>query len=221
MARRPTRPDAATRAFVRDATNYVDKDVKARKEISKKAERIREARKEATRKVSLANKRIRRLEANQLTDTPAYQQYLAGGGKFSVKGKTHNELQAEIARLNRFIEAQSSTVRGANKLIKETANITGIKYKNLKELRQKASAFFEASSKIEQLLRQQSDMASAIGYQKIWQAVNEYVQQEKIDLTQGAQAIDDVVERVTDALKNYESPTRLPGGGTYRLLEDN
>lgn len=219
MAKAPK--DAATRAFTASAERAWKKVAKARQKIHKKANKIREARKEATRKVSLANKRARRLEANNLQDSEAYKQYLQGGGRFSVAGKNHNELQAEIARLNRFIESESSTVRGANHILKQTANITGIKYKNLQDLKRKASAFFEASSKIEQLLRQQEDMASAIGYQKIWQAVNEYVQQEKVDLSAGAGAIDDVIARVTDALKAYESPTNLPGGGTYRLLEDN
>lgn len=185
-------------------------------------DKIKAERKEATRLVSMANKRVKRLESNKLTDTPAYQQFISVGGRFSVAGKNHNELQSELARLKRFIESESSTVRGANRILKETANITGIKYKNLQELRSKASAFFEASSKIEQLLRQQEDMASAIGYQKIWQAVNEYVQQERVDLSAGADAIDDVIRKVTDALKEYDEPieANAPDNSKFYLLKD-
>lgn len=187
-----------------------------------KIKRLKEYQAEATRKVSLANKRAKRLERNNLTGTEAYQQYLAGGGRFSVKGKSQNELRAEVARLDRFINAESSTVRGANRILKNTANITGIKYSNLTELRNKASAFFEASSKIEQLLRQQEDMASAIGYQKIWQAVNEYVQQERVDLSAGADAIDAVIGKVTDALKEYDKPLEIndPRRTKFYLLKD-
>lgn len=211
------RPNA--QGVLDDATEFIkETQEEFLSDANKKAKRIARLRAGATRKVSLANKRAKRLEKNKLTDTPAYQQYIKGGGRFSVKGKSHNELMSEIGRLNRFINAESSTVRGANKILKDTAKLTGIKYKNLTELRAKAASFFEASSKIEQLLRSQHDMASAIGYQKIWEAVNEYVQKERIDLAKGAQAIDDVVERVTQALATYEEP--ISGtDGEFRLLD--
>lgn len=199
--------------------NAIAEDLgETQQKAQKQADKITQARKEATRKVSLANKRVKRLEKNDLTETEAYKQYFKGGGRFSVAGKSYNELMAEIGRLNRFINAESSTVRGANRILKQTAKMTGIKYKNLNELKAKAGAFFEASSKIEQLLRQQHDMASAIGYQKIWEAVNEYVQKERIDLSKGADAIDDVITRVTEGLAAYEEPVDTPAG-TFRLLD--
>ena len=48
-----------------------------------------EFRKEISRKASLANKRLARLEKNGLTDSPAYQKVMEGGGKrFSIRCKT-------------------------------------------------------------------------------------------------------------------------------------
>ncbi|WP_457816372.1 hypothetical protein, partial [Staphylococcus aureus] len=126
-------------------------------------------RKEASRLVSLANKRVQRLELNGLTDSPAYKAYIASGGKFGVRGKSHNELQQEVARLNRFINSTTSTIKGVNKTLKEMADNTGITYRDLKELRAKSSKFFELANKVEQYLRTVDDMASAIGYQKIWE----------------------------------------------------
>lgn len=172
-----------------------------------KEKRIQKYRAEASRKASLANKRIARLEKAGLTDSPAYKKYVeSGGGKFSVSGKSYNEVQKEVARLNNFINQKSSTIRGVNSTLKEMASNTGIKYKNLTELREKSSKFFELSSKVEQYLRTVEDMASAVGYQKIWEAINTYTKESKIDLEDSENNIDDMVKKVTDAIKEYDDP---------------
>ena len=183
-----------------------------------KQEKIKEYRKEASRLASLANKRVNRLESNDLKDSPAYKKYIEDGGKFSVKGKSHNELQHEVARLRRFISAETSTVKGVNRTLKDMANNTGIKYTNLKDLRNKASKFFELSSKVEQYLRNVDDIASAIGYQKIWETINQYTKKGEIDLNGSEQDIDKMVELVTTALKTVEKPTtKLGGNGWFSL----
>lgn len=170
------------------------------------AERIKFMRQEGNRLVSMANKRVRRLESNNLTNSPAYQQYIATGGKFSVKGKSINQLQAEIARMQRFIENKTSTVRGYNNVLKDMARNTGIKYKNLTELRAKADNFFELHSKIEQYLRQVDDIASAIGYQKIWETINQYVKDSSLDLADSKLDIDSMVEKLAEMVKKHDEP---------------
>lgn len=184
-----------------------------------KQEKIKEYRKEASRLASLANKRVNRLESNDLKDSPAYKKYIEDGGKFSVKGKSHNELQHEVARLRRFISAETSTVKGVNRTLKDMANNTGIKYTNLKDLRNKASKFFELSSKVEQYLRTVDDMASAIGYQKIWEAINQYVKSGEIDLSSSDGDIDGMVKAVTDAIKEYDQPIQKLGGSGWFTLK--
>lgn len=185
--------------------------------LSKEA-KIIAYRKEASRLVSLANKRVQRLESNGLKDSPAYKKYLETGGKFSVRGKTHNQLQAEVSRLRNFIDSETSTVRGVTNTLKEMANNTGIKYNNLKDLRSKAPKFFELASKVEQYLRTVEDMASAIGYQKIWEQINQYVKDEKIDLGDSEANIDSMVKSITEALKEYDNPITISGvGGWYSL----
>ena len=167
---------------------------------------VKTYRKEVSKLASMANKRIERLEKSDLTSSPAYQRLLRDGNlKFSVKGKSHNELQRELSKLKSFLLAETSTVRGVNGVLKDIAKNTGIKYKNLKDLRNKADKFFELSSKVEQYLRSVEDIASAIGYQKIWEAVNEYVKKERIDLGNADNNIDNMVEMVTSALTNFES----------------
>lgn len=165
-----------------------------------------EFRKEVSRLASLANKRIQRLEAAKLTDSPAYQKWVENGGvKFGVKGKTYNQLQSEMARLNRFINAQTSTIRGINSNLKEMAANTGIKYGTLKELRSKATSFFELASKVEQYLRTVNDMASAIGYHKIWEVINEYVEREKIDLSGAENNIDELSKMVSELIVQQQN----------------
>lgn len=167
-----------------------------------KAGEVKENRKRISRLVSLANKRLQRLENAGLTDSPAYQKWVeAGAEKFSVKGKDHNELQRELSRLKNFIESETSTVRGVNNTLKTMAKNTGIEYSNMKELRENAKTFFELSSKVEQYLRNVDDIASAIGYQKIWESINQYVKDERISLRDAKMNIDEMIKVVTDMLK--------------------
>ena len=165
-----------------------------------------ELRKEVSRLASLANKRIQRLENAGLTDSPAYQKLVENGTvKFGVKGKTYNELQSEMSKINRFVNAKTSTIRGINSNLKEMAANTGIKYGTLKELRSKAANFFELSSKVEQYLRTVNDMASAIGYNKIWEVINEYVAREKVDLSGAKNNIDELSKMVSELIVQQQN----------------
>ena len=167
-----------------------------------KAGEVKENRKRISRLVSLANKRLKRLEEAGLDDSPAYQKWVeAGAEKFSVKGKDHNELQRELSRLKNFIESETSTVRGVNNVLKQMAQNTGIEYSNMKELKDNAKTFFELSSKVEQYLRTVDDIASSIGYQKIWESINQYVKDERITMADAKMNIDQMTKVVTDMLK--------------------
>ena len=165
--------------------------------------------KEVSRKASMANKRLVRLENNNLESLPAYKawQTYGGGVKFSVKGKDYNQLQKELSRLNNFLNSETSLVRSANKLMKDIAKETGIKYSKVSELAQKTKAFFEIASKIEQYLQNTTQTAWALGYQKIWQQVNQYVKDERIDLASAKLDVDGIVKKVTELL-DYENVER-------------
>lgn len=167
-----------------------------------------------------ANKRLARLEKNGLESSPAYQKWLADGEvKFSVKGKDHNQLQKEVARLKRFLNSETSTVRGVNRTLKEMASNTGIKYKNLADLRKKSAKFFELASKVEQYLRTVDDIASAIGYQKIWEAINKYTKQRGEALGEGSADIDAMVRTVTDMLKATNLEKSKGDSGDWWYIE--
>lgn len=61
---------------------------------------------------SAANKRIVRLEKSGVR-SPALDFVKTHGGKFSVAGKTQNQLLIEYFRLQQFMSSKTSTVRGA------------------------------------------------------------------------------------------------------------
>ena len=177
-------------------------NVKESAKILARNERIRAFRAEASRLASLANKRIARIEKNELTGSPAYQRYIKDGAqRFGVKGKTYQEVQAEVARLNRFIKAETSTIKGINRELKSMAENTGIEYTDLKDLQKKASKFFELSAKVAEVFKGMDDMAMALDYQKIWEAVNEYTQVEGIDLSDADAKIDGMIKAVTDIIE--------------------
>ena len=210
-------------------TNYLPKDVKNYfpKELYVLNEQ--EFRKEVTKIASVANKRIDRLEKANLTDSPAYQKWLNDGGvKFGVKGKTYNQLQSEVARLKKFMESETSTVRGLNNALKNMAKVTGVKYRNLRDLQSKAKNFFTLASKVEQYLRTVNDIASAIGYQKIWTAINQYVQKNGIDLANAEGNIEGLTKTVSELLADYdrgkivteEQSKKIVESGVQNMVDD-
>jgi hypothetical protein len=152
-------------------------------------------------KVAMANKRLARLEANNLTDVPAYknyQQMKENGERFTSKGDDYNELQKEMARVESFLNSKTSLVRGANKHLKEIAERVGIRYDKVSELPQKTKRFFELTSKVEQYLKNVEGSYHAIGYQKVWESVSDYIKDNSIDLTQGQFSADDYLEGLID-----------------------
>ena len=180
--------------------------VKAKVEEIKREEK--ELRKQVSRLASMANKRIQRLEQSELTDTPAYKSWEENGShRFSVRGKTYQEVQAEYWRVKKFIENKTSTVTGAKQVLYDMASATGIEYTDIADLQAKASSFFSIASKVKQYLQSVGDSAIALDYQKIWEQINLYIKEENVELA-GAegdlQAIDDIVARMLQ-LKEEET----------------
>jgi len=179
-----------------------------RRVLTELERKTRELKREIQRKAKIAHKRLKRLEQNNLTNLPAYQQWVKEGKvRFGVKGKSYNELQAELARLNRFLDSKTSLVRKANEYLKEIADLTGVEYKSVKELPNKLENFFRISEKVEEYLRNVEGSASAIGYHKIWEVVNEVVETEKIvlDQTEG-ELTDEMIRKIDELLeRQYET----------------
>ena len=133
-------------------------------------------RQEASRKVSMANKRLKRMEEQNLTMSPAYKKWVdEGGQKFGVKGKSTQEVRAEVARLNKFLKQTTSTVRGTKKYLTNVASQVGIvNYNSYQSLNSQLKDFFEVSDRVREYLKNSKEISVSIGYKKIWEQVNEY-----------------------------------------------
>lgn len=178
--------------------------------IQAKAQRMAEYRKEASRLASMANKRIERLADSDYKDSPAYQKWVKDGAvRFSVRGKSFNQLQSEVSRMNNFLNSATSTITGTKKVLQEIADNTGFGYSNTKDLIPVAKEFFTLASKVEQYLRMVEDSASAIGYQKIWEQVNKYVAETEQELGRGMIDVDRAVIEISNALTEAEKRTNF------------
>lgn len=172
--------------------------------VKKFTEQERKLRQEASRLSSLANKRLKRMEEQNLTDTPAYRQWVDdGGAKFGVRGKTTAQVQAEIGRLNKFINQATSTVSGAKNYYRNIAGSVGIAdWESIPDLQNKLNNFFSITGKVKEYLHNSKEIGVAIGYQKIWEVVSEYVQEVSSETMDAEKAVMDVAEKLMGAVAN-------------------
>lgn len=173
--------------------------------MSKKAtEQYKQLKKETSRLASMANKRLVRLERNELTELPAYKTWQEHGSiKFSVKGKSYNELQSEFWRVKNFLDNKTSTVREANKVLVGIAKNTGIKYGSIKELKNSISKFFSLANRIKEYYKTANKNAEYLDYQKIWNQINVEIKKGVIDLT-NATNIEETLNKFIKALDELE-----------------
>lgn len=154
----------------------------------------KELRQEARRLVSLANKRLKRIEQQGLTESPAYKKFVEDGKqKFGIKGKSTEEVKQEVARMNDFIKKQTSTVRGTKQYLDNVANSVGITdFDNYKNLQKQLNTFFRGVDKVRDYLRNSKEVSVAIGYSKIHEVVSDYVE----EVGDNLDSIDDLVEEM-------------------------
>lgn len=78
-----------------------------------------------SRLASAANKRLDRLtKAGYKSD--AVQYVKKHGGRFSVKGKSEEQLRSEFMRAKHFLELKTSSVKEINKNLRDFAKLTGL-----------------------------------------------------------------------------------------------
>lgn len=156
----------------------------------------KELRREASRLVSLANKRLKRIEQQGLTESPAYKKYVEDGKqKFGIRGKNMKEVNQEIARMNDFINKQTSTVTGTKKYLDNVAKSVGIiKFDNYKQLQDQLNTFFRGVDKVREYLQNSKEISVAIGYSKIFEVVSNYVEEVGSELD----SIDDLVVEMAE-----------------------
>ncbi len=149
----------------------------------------------------MANKRLKRMEEQNLSMSPAYQKWIdEGGQKFGVKGKTNAEVKAEVARLNKFLKQTTSTVRGTKKYLNNIASQVGIvNYDSYQSLNSQLKEFFEVSDRVREYLKNSKEISVSIGYKKIWEQVNEYAETVGKDFSSMNKDIVEIASSITKA----------------------
>lgn len=168
----------------------------------------RKYRQEASRKASMANKRLKRLEEQNLTMSPAYRKWIdEGGQKFGVRGKTKEEVKMEVARLNQFLKMTTSTVRGTKQYMANIASEVGIKHwDSFESLNAQLRGFFEVSQRVREYLKNVKEVAVSINYKKIWELVSEYAETVNKDFNSLNEDIVEIAESIlkADALNKVD-----------------
>ena len=98
--------------------------------------------------IDAANKRIQRLQAMK-TLSPALNSVMESGGKFSLKGKSRNEILKEASRAIAFINMKTSTVSGAKQFEKGFAAKLSNKAKDITNEQRKV--LFDIFRKLQQI----------------------------------------------------------------------
>lgn len=95
----------------------------------------------------------------------------------------------------------------------------------MNDLMEKSNQFFRLAALIEDYLDTVENMAAAIGYQEIWEAINEYVEREKINLADANQNIEAYVDQIAKTLKQYDpyevKDTNITTGFAWFKLEED
>ena len=156
---------------------------------------------EARRLVSLCNKRIRRLEQQDLgKSSSAYRSLIKNGDPyFSVKGKDMKELRREVRQMEKFMGMATSTVRGAKNNVQEIAqriNLTR-NVKDIDALVDDVNEFFEIVDKTREYLENTREIGVSIGYQEIWNVVANKI--EEMDIELGA-SVDEITQAAIETL---------------------
>ena len=98
--------------------------------------------------IDAANKRLKRLEGLK-TLSPALNSVLQSGGKFSIKGKSRNEVLKEASRAIAFINMKTSTVSGAKQFEMNFAAKLSNKAKDITNDQRKT--LFDSFRKLQQI----------------------------------------------------------------------
>ena len=98
--------------------------------------------------IDAANKRLKRLQGLE-TLSPALNSVMQSGGKFSIKGKTRNEILKESSRALAFVNMKTSTVSGAKQFEKNFAAKLSNKSKNITNDQRKT--LFDSFRKLQQI----------------------------------------------------------------------
>lgn len=158
--------------------------------------------KEVSRLAQMANKRLQRLENNDLTMTSAYRTWESQGKPhYSVKGKDYQGLQSEYWKIKKVIDNTTSTVRGANAYLRKSAGLLGFNSNDtLANIKSNLSGYWELYSKVEQYMSTIENEGYNIGSPRLQEMVSNYVKTNKGAL-QDVDSINDSLENIVNQIQ--------------------
>lgn len=180
----------------------------------------KELNKELNRLNSLANKRIKRLK-NKGIKSPALR---GVPEKFTNKGRTRAEKLKDFHRVSKFVNSETSTIKGVKKTYDNILNNTGlkdvilektsidIKTLNSSQIIDLTNEFFSLTSMVDDYLQSQGDFLS---YDKVWDYVkNEMKLSSSDDIDLGGMNRDEILHNIIrkihdDYLKHTHTSTLL------------
>lgn len=151
---------------------------------------------------SAANKRLKRIELASLEDySSAYRYVKSSGGKFSVKGKSKEELLLEYKRVKGYLSPQrvTSTVAGTRKVKKENETKVqerlGITFKNKEESKEfwraynkyadshRSDVYNQGSDTIQKLIAQRVEHGQSLNASAVTRMINNYIKSEREEIS--------------------------------------
>lgn len=135
---------------IRQTTPKQPKQSKVVKQLPQNFEKMKrdEFVKQMQPTIDAANKRLKRLQGMK-TLSPALNSVMESGGKFSLKGKSRNEVLKEASRAIAFINMKTSTVSGAKEFEKGFAAKLSNKAKDITNEQRKL--LFDNFRKLQQI----------------------------------------------------------------------
>lgn len=181
-------------------------------------------RRKAQRIIDKANKRIQRLEKSDLKNlSVALRNVQKDTQKFSIQGKTGEELQATIQKAQDFLAAQTSTIRGLNEYAKKVSNAIGIPFtgKNFKQtISTKISAVWDIESKLSQVFTS-SRQARYYQYNQLIKRASEFVKDSNLfnkKMERGTKEYENAIEKATSYI---QKAMELEGEAMLEDIADN
>lgn len=138
---------------------------------------------QVSRYAQMANKRMQRLEDNNLQMVGAFKEWeRQGKPHYSVKGKDYNELQSEFWKIKKVLDDTTSTVRGANYYLRNIASQMGFKNMSLSQIKENVVGYWKVFSRVKQYLSTVENEGYNIGSPRIQEMITNYVTTSKRDL---------------------------------------
>lgn len=174
-------------------------------------EKERRMRREASRLASMANKRLKRLEEQNLLNTPAYKSWFESGGKkFGIRGKTNKQVQYEMSRINKFLKMQTSTVTGAKQNLKDIADRIGIyNWDNIEDLNTRISNYYMLSDRVLEYSRTLQSLGASLNYEKVGEIVADYMEEVRGQVTMSDKEVVLLTQKVAEAVGNQALSNEL------------